>query len=399
MVRSFAEISVGDYAEIEHVVTDSDIEKFVELSGDDNRLHIDKKFAEKTTFKKPVVHGMLGVAFISTIIGTKIPGDGALWYAQNLEFLLPVRVGDTIRIEAEVIKKIDSTNSLELRTDIFNQHKEKVTAGKAMVRLIELSQSDTAEIQQVQHEEVRKVAMVIGATGGIGMATSLQLAKDGFDIVVHYNSNETQAEQIKTQVEAMGRQALCVKANLMDHKSLENLIHQAKRKYNGIGVLVNCAASRIGSTVFADCEWDDFELQLDIAVKGNFYLLKKIIPMMLDQGFGRIIQLVTQAVETPNADWIAYITAKSALVGFSKALAMDLAPKGIQVNMISAGMTDTNLVANIPEKSRMITAAKAPLRRIASPQDVAGAVSFLASDKASYLAGETIRVNGGQVMV
>ncbi|WP_308874304.1 MaoC family dehydratase [Thiothrix subterranea] len=97
----FDEILVGQVAELEHVVTDKDLERFVELSGDDNRLHVDPTYAARTSFKKPVAHGMLGVSFISTIIGTRLPGDGALWFAQNLEFLLPVRVGDTLTVRAE----------------------------------------------------------------------------------------------------------------------------------------------------------------------------------------------------------------------------------------------------------------------------------------------------------
>jgi 3-oxoacyl-[acyl-carrier protein] reductase len=93
-MNKFEQIQIGDKAEINHKVVQDDIDKFVELTGDDNRLHTDKEYAAKTTFKQPVVHGMLGASFISTIIGTRLPGDGALWFSQSLEFLLPVRVGD-----------------------------------------------------------------------------------------------------------------------------------------------------------------------------------------------------------------------------------------------------------------------------------------------------------------
>ena len=121
-MRKFNSILVGDKAELIHVITQSDINQFVELTGDDNKLHVDVEYASTTSFKKPVAHGMLGASFISTIIGTKLPGDGALWYAQNLEFLQPVRVGDELRITAEVTKKIDRTKTIELQTDIFNQY-------------------------------------------------------------------------------------------------------------------------------------------------------------------------------------------------------------------------------------------------------------------------------------
>jgi len=181
-MSKFEDIKIGDRAELKHVITQNDIEKFVELTGDDNKLHVDKEYASKTIFKKPVAHGMLGASFISTIIGTKLPGDGALWFSQNLEFLLPVRVGDEITIRAEVIRKLERDKVIELKTDIFNQDKQKVTTGQAKVKVIEreLKNEPTAE-----DNKVPKTALVIGGTGGIGKATCLTLARDGFDVIVH----------------------------------------------------------------------------------------------------------------------------------------------------------------------------------------------------------------------
>ena len=123
-MNNFESINIGDKAELVPKITLPDVEKFVDLTGDDNKLHVDKEYASKTTFKKPVAHGMLGASFISTIIGTKLPGDGALWFAQNIEFLLPVRIGDEITIKAEVIEKIERTQTIEMSTDIFNQYNQ-----------------------------------------------------------------------------------------------------------------------------------------------------------------------------------------------------------------------------------------------------------------------------------
>ena len=138
-MNKYSLIQIGDTAEIKHTITQEDINKFVDLTGDDNKLHVDEVYASKTSFKKPVAHGILGASFISTIIGTKLPGDGALWYAQNLEFLQPVRIGDELKIIAKVIKKIERTKTIELQTDIFNQHKQKVTTGFAKVKIVEFS--------------------------------------------------------------------------------------------------------------------------------------------------------------------------------------------------------------------------------------------------------------------
>ena len=127
----YDQIFIGLTKELKHTITIDDLEKFVELTGDDNRLHVDKEFVSKTKFKHPVVHGMLGASFISTIIGTKLPGDGALWFSQNMEFLLPVRINDTITVRAEVIKMEDKDKIIHISTEIFNQKKQIVLRGVA----------------------------------------------------------------------------------------------------------------------------------------------------------------------------------------------------------------------------------------------------------------------------
>ena len=196
-MKKFDSILVGDKAELIHVITQSDINQFVKLTGDDNKLHIDEEYASATPFKKPVAHGILGASFISTIIGTKLPGDGALWYEQKLKFLQPVRVGDELRITAEVIKKIDRTKTIELQTDIFNQHKQKVTTGTAKVKLVE-----TALLKEKKKKtKPIKTALIIGGTGGIGSAACIQLAKDGFDVAIHYFNNKSRVDKLKKEIE------------------------------------------------------------------------------------------------------------------------------------------------------------------------------------------------------
>lgn len=390
----FDEIKVGEVAELEHTVTSKDIERFVELTGDDNRLHIDAEYAAKTSFKKPVAHGMLGASFISTIIGTRLPGDGALWFAQNLEFLLPVRIGDRLTVRAEVLKKDERMRVIELQTDIFNQHRQKVTAGIAKVKIVEQEQAPEAP-----EPAAHKVALVIGGSGGIGSAICLALAEDGFDVAVHYFNNAAAAQGVVDRIVALGRRAIAVGGNIGVETEVAAMCGQASRHFGGISVLVNCATARIVAVKLADLEWGDFAGHLDMSVRGSFYLARHVVPIMESQGYGKIILIGSQAVETPSVDWLPYITAKSAQAGFGRALAMELAPKGIQVNMVSPGMTDTEQIADVPERIRLLTAAKTPLRRLAKPEDVAGAVAFLASERADYLAGETIRVNGGQVML
>jgi 3-oxoacyl-[acyl-carrier protein] reductase len=395
-MNKYDSIKIGDSAEIVHKITSDDVSKFVELTGDDNKLHINEDYASQTSFKKPVVHGMLGASFISTIIGTKLPGDGALWFSQSIEFILPVRVGDVITIKAEVIKKIDRSKTIELSTDIFNQHYQKVTSGFSKVRVVEKLKP---LIEKEDKYDRKKVALIIGGTGGIGRAACIQLAVDGFDIAIHYNRNKKLAEQIKNEVNKLGRKAIIVNADINDSNQVSEMINLIVRRFDAISVVANCATSGLPNIKFKDLEWNKIQEQVDINVKASFNIMKSVIPIMEKNKYGKIINISTQYIEQPKAELLHYITAKAALQGFTKALAFELAPKGIKINLISPGMTDTELISNVPEKVKLVTAAQTPLRRIANPKDIAGAISFLSSDKSDFITGETIRVNGGQYML
>lgn len=397
-MNKYDNIKIGDSAEIKHTVTKADIEKFIDLTGDDNKLHHDAEYALKTSFKKPVAHGMLGASFISTIIGTKLPGDGALWFSQTLEFILPVRVGDELTIKAEVIKKIDKMNAIELKTEIFNQDKQKVTSGVAQVKIVE---------QEIQKDELsepektkKKIALIIGATGGIGLATAKELAKDGYQVGIHYNTNKTTADKLKEELISLGTNVHIFQGDITNPIKAKEILESVVRKFGTITLIVNCATIKIANIKIENLEWEDLQKQIDINIKSNFYLAQFAATHMKENGYGKMIFITTQYTEsTPPTELMPYVIAKYALNGFAKSLAVELALHGIQVNLVSPGMTETDLIADIPEKIRLVTAAKAPLRRLAKPQDVAGAISFLASEKADYITGETIRVNGGQLML
>ncbi len=394
-MNRFDEIELGQTTEISHTITAEDIRKFTDLTGDDNRLHTDPNYAAKTVFKKPVAHGMLGASFISTIIGTKLPGDGALWYSQTLEFLKPVRVGDVLRITAEVIKKINRTKTIELQTTIYNQYKQKVTTGIAKVKLVE----EDSPIAIGKKKKEKKAALIIGATGGIGSAVCFQLAKDGFDIVIHYFNNKSKADKLKKQLVKQDTKAVVVSGNIVSLSSVQEIKENALRAFSNISVIVNCSTIPVAAVKFSKLEWEDIQSHYDANIKGSFNLLHTFVPDWEKKSFGKFIALTTLYTEQPKTELLGYITGKTALNGFIKALAFELAPKGIRLNLVSPGMVDTSLIADVPEKVRLLSAAQTPLRILATAEDVAGAISFLASDKSNYLIGETIRVNGGQFML
>lgn len=436
-MAKFENICIGDKAEILHVITAADIDRFVALTGDDNKIHIDREFAQHTSFRKPVAHGMLSASFISTVIGTKLPGDGALWYAQSLEFLWPVRVGDTIRVVAQVVSKHESTKTIELQTDIFNQDKQKVISGKSKVKVVE--QIVTSSQQFCIGDENlckdgsfarRKVALIIGASGGIGGATARQLAGLGYDVALHYYSSESKVDGLIDEIDKLycttedksnkessvtdiscadsfrtGHQSdtrvrtLAVQADLSDMKSIEDMVHRTVRRLGDIEVVVNCSAIRFPKTKFDNLEWSDISRQLEFSVKANYMLAQAVVPTMKALGGGTIVMLSSQYADgAPPADILPYVVAKHAMNGLGRALAVELAAFNIRVNFVSPGMTETDFIADIPEKTKLLFAARTPMKRLATPTDVARAVGFLVSD-GDYMTGETIRVNGGSTMI
>ena len=146
--------------------------------------------------------------------------------------------------------------------------------------------------------------------------------------------------------------------------------------------------------------WEEMQKHFDNNIKSNFNLVKGLLPNMKLRKKGNFIFITTQYTEgTPPADFLSYVVSKAALNGFAKSLAVEAAPFNIRVNLVSPGITETDLIADMPEKNKLLAAAKTPLKRLAKPEDVANAIRFLASDESSFMTGETLRMNGGQIMI
>ena len=393
-LADFDAIRVGDRQELVRHITEADVRAFVAMTGDDNPLHVDRAYAASTSFKDIVVHGMLGASFVSTVIGTKLPGPGALWVSQNFEFLLPVRMGDELTVSCTVLKKHDRDRLLELDALIVNQHGQRVLTGTGKVKLLTVASAVTAPSRLRS-----RVAIVTGGAGGIGSAISRSLAGAGFSVVVNYHRNERDAVALVRGIEEDGGSAIPVGADISTEDGAHDVHEAATRAFGDVGVLVNNASPRLSGRTFAELSWADVEQQLDVQVKGAFLMAKACVPAMTQQRFGRIVNITSQAIEgTPTNGWMAYAVAKSGVSMLSRYLASELGPTGITVNCVAPGLTDTALIGDIPEKSQLLIARQTPMRRLANPTDVAGAVAYLVSDAADHVTGQTLRVNGGMVM-
>lgn len=396
MFKDFEAIQVGETRSLVKKITEDDVRRFVDMTGDDNPLHVDPAYAETTAFKDIVVHGMLGASFISTVIGTKLPGPGALWVSQSMEFLLPVRLGDELEVTCTVTRKHERDRLLELDTRIVNQRDQLVLSGSGKVKVL----SSQAEKAPAGAPPRPRVAIVTGGAGGIGKAICLRLAAECYHVVVNYLGQADRAQRIAAEINALGKsRALAVQADIATEAGAQALYQAAVGAFGAVGVLVNNASPRIDSRPFAAMDWRDVEKHLDVQVKGAFLLTQAVLPEMSGRRWGRIVNITSQVLEgTPSPGWTGYAMAKGTLAVFSRYLAAELGPSGITVNCVAPGMCETPLIGDIPEKVQLMVARQTPLRRLAKPADVAAAVAYLVADDADFVTGHTLAVNGGQAM-
>ncbi|MET0518439.1 MAG: SDR family oxidoreductase [Burkholderiaceae bacterium] len=390
----FDAVKEGDRESLTKTITEADIRRFVELTGDDNPLHVDADYANETPFKEIVVHGMLGASFISTVIGTKLPGPGALWVSQAMDFNLPVRLGDTLTVICTVLKKHARDRLLELDTRIVNQHGQVVLSGGGKVKLLEPPRPKAAApAARLQ------VAIVTGGAGGIGRVICEKLAAEGFAVVVNYHSGAERAAALVARLKEQGGRAIAVQADVATPAGAARLVQEAKAKFGGVSVLVNAASPRIVARSVDELAWDEVQQQIDVQLKSALLMVQACKPAMVEAGGGRVISIGSQSWDgTPVNGWTAYAIAKGGLSTLTRYLAAELGPQGITVNLVSPGMTNTAFISNVSEKQQLMVARATPLRRLAEPEDTAAAVVFLASGQAGYISGQNLRVNGGASM-
>jgi 3-oxoacyl-[acyl-carrier protein] reductase len=390
----FANVKEGDSESLVKLITEADIRRFVEMTGDDNPLHVDAAYASTTSFKEIVVHGMLGASFISTVIGTKLPGPGALWVSQAMEFKLPVRLGDTLTVTCTVLRKHARDRLLELETCITNQHGQTVLTGQGKVKVLEPPKPKASDVQTKL-----RVAIVTGGGGGIGRAICQALAREGFSVVVNYLAGRERAEALVSSLNAGAVNAIAIQADVSTIEGANRLYQETQRYFGGVSVLVNAASPRIIAKSIDELQWDDVQHHLDVQLKSTLMMIKACKPGMSAVGHGRIISVTSQSWDgTPVAGWTAYAIAKGGLATLTRYLAAELGPSGITVNCVSPGMTETSFISGVSEKQQLMVARQTPMRRLGEPEDVAAAVAFLASDSASYITGQSLRVNGGGSM-
>jgi 3-oxoacyl-[acyl-carrier protein] reductase len=398
----FSALFVGHRASVRKTITLDDVKTFAELSGDYNELHVSDEFAARTEFERIVVHGLLHASLLSHLCGSKIPGQGGLCLSQAFNFTKPVFIGDTVEAVG-IVKSINPvTRVIEIKTEIVNQHGDRVLDGEAKVKVLRLpappSDKSVQKVESMANLLTGKVALVTGASRGIGRAIAGSLAAHGATVWINYNRSQGAAEDLAKEIRQSGGECFIVKADVTQDRDVAAMIESIAQK-GGIDILVNNAGPKIVSGSFHDQSWAGMQAAFDHVVGSVFRVTKGALPH-LTKSKGRVINVLAAAVLGRTAlTWLPFVTAKGALLSFTKNLAQELGPSGVRINMVSPSIVDTDLVSDVPEKIRQMAVSRTPLRRIATVQDVAGAVLFLASPYADFVTGDNLLVTGGEVMI
>ncbi|MTH52710.1 3-oxoacyl-[acyl-carrier-protein] reductase [Bacillus mangrovi] len=242
-----------------------------------------------------------------------------------------------------------------------------------------------------------KTALVTGASRGIGRAVAIDLAKNGANVAVNFAGNEDKANETAEEIRALGREAIVIKADVSDAEAVKEMIEQVISRFGSLDILVNNAGITKDNLLMRmkENEWDAV---VDTNLKGVFLCTKAATRQMMKQRAGRIINITSIVGQTGNAGQANYVAAKAGVIGLTKTSAMELAARNITVNAVAPGFISTDMTGKLTEDIKDAMLKQIPLGAFGEGQDIADAVTFLASEKSRYITGQTLHVNGGMHM-
>jgi len=245
-------------------------------------------------------------------------------------------------------------------------------------------------------QKTSKIALVTGASRGIGASIALGLARNMF--VIGTATSDTGVKAIEENFKINQQKGVGLVLNVNENKSIESLIKHIEEIYGDINILVNNAGIT-KDTLLMKMKDEDWDEVINTNLKSVFKLSQSVIRKMMKNRYGRIINISSVVGHTGNAGQTNYTAAKAGMSGFTKSLAQEVGSRGITVNCVAPGFIDTDMTRNLPEDYKKQLLNKIPLGKLGSPNDIANAVAFLASDNASYITGETLHINGGMLMI
>ena len=242
-----------------------------------------------------------------------------------------------------------------------------------------------------------KIALVTGASRGIGRQIALTLAKYGADVIINYNGSARKAEEVAEEIRAMGRRAETVQCSVADFEACKEMAEFALKAFGHIDILVNNAGITRDNLLMRISE-SDFDAVIDTNLKGTFNTIHHFYKTFLKQRSGRIINLSSVTGILGNAGQANYAASKAGVIGLTKSVARELAGRNITVNAVAPGFIDTEMTQAMTETAKEAVLSQIPMKRVGQTEDIAETVAFLASDRARYITGQVISVDGGMSM-
>lgn len=242
-----------------------------------------------------------------------------------------------------------------------------------------------------------RTALVTGGSRGIGRAVCLELARGGANVVLCYAGNDAAARKTAEAVEAAGGKALALRCDVSDAAQVDALVRTAVERFGQVDILVNNAGITRDNLVMRMSE-ADFDAVIAANLKGAFLCMKAVSRGMLKRRYGRIVNLSSVVGLRGNAGQVNYAASKAGVIGMTKAMAKELASRGVTVNAVAPGFIETDMTAAMTDAARTAALGSVPMGRLGAPEDVARAVAFLAGDEAAYITGQVLAVDGGMAM-
>ena len=244
---------------------------------------------------------------------------------------------------------------------------------------------------------MNKVALITGASRGIGKQIAITLAKEGFDIAVNYRSENSELQELEKEIKSHNVEFTAVKGDVSVFEDTEKIVKEVIDKFGKIDVLVNNAGIT-KDTLLMRMKKEDFESVIDVNLIGTFNVTKNVIPYMMKARSGRIINISSVVGIAGNAGQTNYAASKAGIIGFTKSLAKEVGSRNILVNAVAPGFIQTDMTAVLKDEVKEKIAESIPLNRMGTVEDVANVVKFLASEESSYITGQVIHIDGGMLM-
>jgi len=343
---------------------------------------------------------MLVASAVSTLVGMRLPGRNATFMDFSVSFGPTAMEWGEYYLSGTVSHVSVPAATLRAAIGVAKRCDGVEAASGALTVRVNPASLTMPSVEALRAEALDlgiagRVVLVTGASRGIGETTAKLFAVHGAKVVVNYNKGREDGERVASEIRASGGDAIAIQGDVTDRQGVKEMVAGAVTHYGRIDVLVNNAAHDFLQIPFMELTWGDMQREIDVTIQGAFHCAQEVIPLMIQNGGGRIINVSTVATDVPPRDSLKYIVAKSGLTGLTRSLAVDFGRHNILVNAVCPSMAQTDLTQHVPrmafEKARRDT----PVGRVAEPLDVARTILFLASSLSSYTSGQRVNVAGG----